>query len=206
MKREMRILFIGNSITWHPVKEEIGWLNEWGMAASCEDNDYVHLAMSKIRKEIPRAEYKIAWAVAWEREYWDAVHLVAFREFLNFKPDIIVVKINENVSSRNNDEHPYKKYYEKLLDYLNPAGTAAMILCTGFWKMGVIDEATREVALERYLPIVELNDLDKDEMKAIGLFDHAGVANHPGDKGMEAIAGRISAELLKTMHDGSMGG
>lgn len=202
MKKELRILFVGNSITWHPVKEEIGWLNEWGMAASCEDNDYVHIVMKKIKEDIPGADYKITWAVAWEREYWDAVHLVAFREFLNFRPDIIVVKINENVSAANNEEYPYKQYYEKLLDYLNPKGESQIILCTGFWKMGIIDEAVRCVAAERRLPLVELNSLDKDEMKATGLFAHAGVAHHPGDKGMMAIAELISAEIQNILEKG----
>lgn len=170
------------------------------MAASCEENDYVHLVMKKVRQEHPDAQHKIAWAVAWERAYWDAIHLVAFREFLNFEPDIIVIKINENVSSSNNIEHPYKKYYNKLLEYLNPEGSAQLILCTGFWKMGVIDEAVRETASGKNLPLVELNHLDEDEaMKAIGLFEHAGVAHHPGDKGMKAIADLIIKSIYNVI-------
>jgi len=197
-KSGLRILFIGNSITWHPVKDEIGWLNEWGMAASSEDNDFVHQVMKKIYTTDPTAEFKIAWAVAWEREYWDAVHLIAFREFLNFKPDIIIVKINENVSVANNEKYPYGFYYRKLLDYINPHQKAKVIICTGFWKMGILDDTVRLIAKERGYPLVELNHLDEDDdLKARGLFEHKGVAHHPGDKGMKAIAVNILKQLEK---------
>ena len=193
----MRILFIGNSITWHPVREEIGWKHEWGMAASSEDSDYVHLLMNKVRRTHPDAEYKIAWAVAWEREYWNPVHLVSFREFLHFKPDFIVVNINENVSSDNNGEYPYNVYYRRLLDYINPEGKSKVILCTGFWRRGILDVIVRNIADEFGYPLVELNHLDTDEMKAHDTYGKSAPANHPGDRGMEAIANAIWDELKK---------
>lgn len=37
-----RILFLGNSITLHGPKEEIGWPYNHGMSASKPENDYVH--------------------------------------------------------------------------------------------------------------------------------------------------------------------
>ncbi|MDX1357672.1 MAG: hypothetical protein R3232_02450 [Clostridia bacterium] len=191
----MRILFVGNSITWHPVKEEIGWLNEWGMAASSKENDFVHLVMDKVRMIHPDAEYKIAWAVAWEREYWDAVHLVAFREFLNFKADIIIVKINENVTADNNDQYPYSVYYRKLLGYLNPDNKARFVLCTGFWEKGLLDSIVRNIANDNGYPLVELNHLDTEDMKAHDTYGNSAPANHPGDRGMKAIADCIWAEL-----------
>ena len=193
----MKILFIGNSITWHPVKEEIGWMHEWGMAASSEDKDYVHLLMHKVQEVLPEAEHKIAWAVAWERAYWDSIHLVAFREFLNFKPDIIIVKIGENVNMTKNDEYPYEPQFKKLLEYLNPAGKSKMLMCTGFWKRGVIDDAVRSVARELGYPLVELNHLDTDEMKAFDTYGNSAPAAHPGDRGMSAIAD----EIWKTLED-----
>lgn len=191
----MRILFIGNSITWHPIKEEIGWMHEWGMAASSEEKDYVHQLMSKAHAHEPDAEHKIAWAVAWEREYWDAVHLVAFREFLNFKPDIIIIKIGENVNPADNDEYPYEQFYKKLIDYVNPEQQSKIILCTGFWKRGVLDEVVRKTAKDRGYPLVELNHLDTDDMKAFDTYGGSAPANHPGDRGMAAIAGEIWESL-----------
>jgi len=36
-----------------------------------------------------------------------------------------------------------------------------------------------------------------DEMKALGKFTHEGVANHPGDRGMQAIAEAIWQPMQK---------
>ena len=47
---------------------------------------------------------------------------------------------------------------------------------------------------------VELNDLgDMPEMKALGLFEHSGVAAHPGDLGMKTIAQRIFEPLKELL-------
>ena len=84
-----------------------------------------------------------------------------------------------------------------LLKYFDKSQKAKVVLTTSFWRHPG-DAAILEYAKERGLPCVQLGDLgEQDEMKAIGLFVHEGVANHPGDLGMKKIAERIYAELEK---------
>ena len=84
------------------------------------------------------------------------------------------------------------------MDFLNKSKKAKFIFTTGFMNHPgnkVITEYAKEIGY----PCAVLSDLgERDDMKAIGLFEHSGVANHPGDLGMKTIAERIF-EKLKTL-------
>lgn len=196
-----RIMLVGNSITLHAVSEEIGWFNEWGMAASSEEKDYVHLLMSMTNDVEKDAAFCVCQVSSWEKSYHkgeDAFPL--FKEAFNFTPDIIIARFIENCSGEDFDNEIYKAALKNLLTALSNGNTPKVILTTGFWHHPG-DGAIREAAQEWGFPLIELGDLgERDEMKAIGLFDHSGVANHPGDLGMKTIADRIF-DVLKSFFD-----
>lgn len=187
-----RIMFVGNSITLHGIKEDIGWMNEWGMAASSQDKDYVHRMMSLIDEISADSAFCICQVAAWESEYKDGSKLhMLFDKAREFHADVIIMRFVENCPGKGFDGEIFKKELNSLLSYLNPEDGAKIIMSTGFWRHPA-DETITEYAKENDLPLVELGDLgEKDEMKAIGLFEHEGVANHPGDLGMEKIAERL---------------
>ena len=187
----LRVMFLGNSITRHGEKQEIGWYVNYGMAASAKEKDYVHILMKKIGEKTP-ASFCICQAAAWEREYRDgAPTYPLFQSASDFSADVIVVRLIENCPTKEFDGEAFKKELAKFLSFLNPTGKAKIVLTTGFWRHPG-DRYIREFASENGLPLTELGDLGADpKMKAIGLFAHDGVANHPGDLGMETIANRI---------------
>ena len=190
-------MFVGNSITLHGKKEDIGWHGEWGMAASSKEKDYVHLLMSATREKSPDCSFCICQVAEWERQYKNGksvYHL--FENARDFNADIIVMRFVENCPQKEFDKKIFKTETVNLLNHLNPLDAAKIILTTGFWHHPA-DDSIAELAKELGLPLVKLGDLgEKDEMKAIGLFEHSGVANHPGDLGMKNIADRIF-EVLK---------
>ena len=187
----LKILFVGNSITRHRVKEDIGWFHNWGMAASAEEKDYVHLCMAQIRKAVPDATYGLCMGSEWERNWPTGDETLSrFEDARNFGADIIIMRLVENCPKPVYEKELFAKQYDTLIRYLNPTGKAFVVITTGFWPHPA-DEAIREVASRNGYPLCELNDLCVPEMKAIGLFEHPGVAAHPGDKGMEEIAERL---------------
>ena len=190
-----RVLLVGNSITLHAPKADIGWNDNWGMAASSEEKDYVHRIAAAMEKD---TVFCICQAADWERGYKNPHCLLPLREARDFGADTVVLRLVENCIHRDIDlalELPiFEKAYSELVDFLTPHAKT-VVLTTGFWHHP-LDEGIRAVAARRNLPLVELGDLgEQDAMKAVGLFWHSGVAAHPGDLGMEKIAKRILAEL-----------
>ena len=188
----LRVLVVGNSITLHEAKPEIGWYNSFGMAASAKERDYVHLLMGKIAAAYPDAAFCIAQVAQWEQQYANgSAVLIQYAAARDFGADVIIMRCIENCHNRTLDPVALKREYSKLVDFLKNNPAAKVILTTGFWKHNG-DGVIRAIGEERGYPVVELGDLGElDEMKAIGLFEHKGVANHPGDKGMQVIADRI---------------
>ncbi len=193
----VKIAVLGNSITRHGPKPSIGWEHDFGMAASDRDHDYVHLLFNKLIKSGKNVSFFVRQFASWERNY-DAEYPEDYSDISDFEPDIIVFRLGENVN-RTTDKAAFEAATEKFLDFVGH-GKAKLVMTTCFWKHEVADIAIRNICAKRGIEPTELNDLGElDEMKAIGLFEHSGVAAHPGDLGMENIAERIYNDLMKLL-------
>ena len=197
-----RILFVGNSITLHGYRPEIGWYGRWGMAASAEEKDYVHLTMKNVTAIDPDAAFCICQVADWERNFRHGEEVLEqFAYARAFEADIILLRMVENCPKKEYEYDLFLQQLDKLVRYLDSTGKAKVIVTTGFWKHPA-DEALRAWAKANNAPLCELGHLgEQDEMKAIGLFEHSGVANHPGDAGMQAIADAIWKELRPMLEE-----
>ena len=192
----IRVMFVGNSITLHGPKAEIGWHHDWGMAASGLQKDYVHLLMEKIRQTHPDAAFCVCQVSSWERNYKNGQEQYPLYEAARaFDADIIVMRFIENCSAQDWETERFIRQLDALLSYLNGSGKAEIVYTTGFWHHPG-DPSIEECARRHGKQALRLGDLgEQEEMMAIGLFEHKGVAMHPGDRGMAAIAERIFAAL-----------
>lgn len=197
--RGKRVLFAGNSITLHSPKADIGWQGSWGMAASDAAHDYIHLLASRF----PGMDAGIAQVAEWERGFLKGKEAMRpYTPAAEWDPDIIVFRAGENTPENMLAEGDYAQAVQDLMRFFNRGGRAKMIVTSLFWPNPAKDEAIRRAAECLGAVYVPLNDLGtRDDMKALGLFWHSGVANHPGDLGMQAIADRIGGALEPFLKD-----
>ena len=187
----LRVLFVGNSITLHGINEAIGRDHVCGMAASCPEKDYVHLCYKHIRKRYPDAVFGICQVGMWERQYATGEQMLpAFTAARDFEADVILVKLAGNCSVEGYNEAAFAEQFSKLIAYLNPTGKAQVIVSTEFHRHPA-EAAMRTYAEEHGCLYCVISDLSqRPEVLALGLYEHEGVANHPGDLGMAVIAQR----------------
>lgn len=187
---DRKILFLGNSITRHGKAEALGWQGDWGMAASSRENDYVHRLVSLLERGGEKISYCVANLSEWERSRDMTLLKTAYRAAYDFRADVAVVRLGENAELTERLKE-FKACYRALTDSFAALG-ARLVLTDLFWEYEPFDDFVEELAKEKGYAFVQLHDLGgSDEMKAVGKFSHAGVAAHPGDRGMKVIAERI---------------
>ena len=197
VKGGLKVLFLGNSITLHEKKPEIGWYNNWGMAASKMENDYVHLVVKGLENHYGEFNYCITNVGLWEQNFWDDAVLKSFYASSDFSADIVIVRLGENINRDRLKDYNFEEYFEKFVRYFSRQATR-IIITNLFWPYEELDAAIKNVSKYVNGQYVSISDLGcEDENKAIGLFEHEGVALHPGDKGMAKIAERILAAMGK---------
>ncbi len=198
-----RILFLGNSITRHGPSPKIGWTSDWGMAASAREKDFVHLVADSLAKDSGTAPRILIKNIAgFERRHVDYDLETQLKDAFEFQADLIIVAIGENVPKLDSEtsQAQFAASFGKLLRRLNAGHRPTIVVRSCFWANQAKDEILRRGCRDIDGIFVDIGKLGKDEAnyaRSEREFQHKGVAAHPGDKGMQAIANAILQAIGK---------
>ena len=184
---EKKILLVGNSITWHEPNPAIGWDGDWGMAASAPEKDYAHRLYDLLVESGEDVLLRVSRCKKWELNMDEPNVLHRFDDERAFDADVVVFRLGENVPLA---QAPiFKDALRAFVKHICPRGKVLYTTC--FWVNPTLDPIIKEVADERGEKWVNCGFSGDPKMKALGQFAHQGVAAHPNDAGMFAIAQSI---------------
>ena len=198
-----RILFLGNSITLHGPKADMGWDGNWGMAASSEDKDYVHLVTSALAQHNASTPQIMVRNMAdFERNYESYDVDGQMKDLLTFDPYLIVLAIGENVPALGSDQAKaqFKAGVMNILRCALGKRHPLVVVRSCFWADPTKDEILKQACQEADAIFVDAGPLGREPGNAARSersFTHDGVAAHPGDKGMQALADAIVQAVLQ---------
>ena len=193
-----RVLVLGNSITRHGPRPEIGWTNDFGMAASSVDRDFVHVLAAKARAEFPAASFELAnVAGTFERTFGKGVELERdFGRFRDWRPDAVILFFGANCP-KTYDAKPdgrFGRELERLRNFLANDGKTRFLFCQGFYDRPVLDAEKKALAAKYgdvYVPMADIRSRN----------DVKGRYSHPSDNGMRLIAERFWDRLEPVISD-----
>ncbi len=195
--RPKKVLFLGNSITLHAPAPEIGWTGHWGMAATAQEKDYVHLLI---------AEMTACWGVKpealvrnladFERGFQTFDVTEGLKAEQAFGAEIMVLALGENVPELSTPalQESFAAAFAKLVTGLKGQGNPIIFVRSCFWPNPVKDRLLQQACADAGATFVDISALGQDEAnqaKSERTIAHAGVAGHPGDRRMKAIASAL---------------
>ncbi len=208
---KLNILCIGNSLLHHAPYADVFWEGDWGMAASCRDNDYYHTLQRRLSGKYPKIEF--VWhengAGPFENyiknkneneDYTEILTTLYGKSLDEAVPDIVTLQMGDNTPHHETTDTAFANAVVQAVRFFqNKNPDVVVILCMP-WYGEMIDSkhiGTLIAARETMMPFVDLTKLFCPENQAFGLFKHNGVQNHPGDRGMWLIAEEYTKAISK---------
>ena len=200
-----KILFLGNSITLHGPKPSIGWTNNWGMAATEQAKDYVHVVqatVSELTGAVPEIMFKNI--ATFEQGYTNYNVETSLADAFAFAPDLFVLAIGENVPAFTSEEQKtqFKDAVAHIINGVRTYSHPIVVVRSCFWANAAKDLALSQVSQQAGAIFVNIGALGADESNLArseptfsdSIYDTFNT--HPGDKGMSAIANAIVQAVL----------
>ncbi len=192
------VLVIGNSLTRHAPRTDIGWHFNHGMGATKPELDYVHLFYNQLchyTKSKPKLYYG---------RVIDEAHLRGICFPLPEIADIVILQIGENFRGKCT-KAGVQVPYGKLVDKLKGLYPHAKIFCIGSWRKGYgpfIKAAAKEHGAD-FVDITAISKIDTNSAKADGKFARWEIQWHPGNNGMREIAKCLWTSVKKRLNESS---
>jgi alpha-L-arabinofuranosidase len=186
-----KAVFSGNSITRHGPLGDSDWTNNCGMAASSEAKDFVHLLHTRLAAAQSSSGVTPELAINHfaDRTVMDAAK---HKELADLQGDLYVIEIGDNLNDEECNDKTLGEPYEAMLKAIKAANPDAIIVCVGTWGGSKNKDRLMSAACDRQkVPFVWINNLIGDAKNRATNYTHSGVAWHPSDAGMQAIADAI---------------
>lgn len=200
--RGKRIMFVGGSVTVHPPDASLGWKGNFGMSASNEYNDYVHLIMRYCAVVKSDCSFCLLQSRYWEDDYKNgSERLWAYSDGRKFNADIIVMFVGDHCDRDDFDADAFEREYLNFISYIDPDKRAQFLLVSTLYPHPA-DAVIEKVADSCDLPCIYMGNL-RLERGLIGGDDRKSeyINKFPNDRGMRKIAESMLCVLEKYIRD-----
>lgn len=184
----VKLLILGNSITFSPINFSTYWFGMWGMAASAPECDYAHRLALRIANRLQKAvSVKTAACWLWERDF-ATFNYSLLSEHRDFHADYFIYRAGDNIPGAHPDIAVLGASIGTLIDYV----AAAHVVVTGtFYQQPTVDAIAHTTATVRGLPFTSFLDMFADPLNHANGHRNAGVAVHPSDLAHAEFARRV---------------
>lgn len=193
-----RMLIIGNSITSSPPLPDKGWYNSNGMAASAPEKDFVHLLTANLETLYKPFQVRLQDGGNFELNFGAPdYHMDEFAPVVrNFKPDLIIVRLGENMDETRVQPDNLENQFRTLLERLDSSSQPLKIICTtSVWYRPKADAVIRKVTSEKGYSLVDLSCMVGQSQYFAGQYVVPIIAAHPNDAGMQRIANLLWGKI-----------